>query len=316
MFRTVARCFLAALLCASALIAHADFPDRPIRIVVPYAAGGPTDIHARIIARLLSEQLGGPVLVDNRPGANGVVGTSVVAKATADGYTLSYNVVSLLSKVYLKDPPFDLLKDFEPIGAVYRGPQMLVVSSQVPATTVAELIAHAKANPGKLNYSTGTAVTTLSMERLKATAGINIVQIPYKGAGPAVAALGANEVQVTVSSLTAFAPLVQAGKARILAVLGDKRMAAVPNVPTIHEAGFNINSQFTFGVFGPAGIPKPVLDKLRDAMTKVAANPQMQQAVRDAGTPLLVPPDQLWKIVGEEIAAAAAAAKLANYVPE
>lgn len=311
------RSILAAMVVATCSAAAAgDFPDRPIRIVVPYTPGGPTDIQARLIARLLSEQIGVPVIVENRPGSNGVIGTAHVARAPADGYTLTYNVPALFSKVYVNAPPFDVLKEFEPVGAVFQGPQLLAINAQIPANSVAEFVAYAKARPGKLNYGTGTAITTLSMEQLNVAAGLRIAQIPYKGAGPAVAAMAADEVQVTVGSLTGFVPLVQAGKARLLAVLGEHRLVSMPNVPTMKETGYPMTAQFTFGVFAPAGIPRPALEKLRGAMQQVAANPQMQRSILDAGTPLVVPADRFWTIVGEEIAGAAEVAKLVKFVPQ
>jgi len=262
------RLFLAGL-SASALTAPSlaqDYPTRPIRIVVPYAPGGSTDTIARIVGAQVAKTIGQPVVIENKPGAASAVGSLLVAKSPADGYTLLLGTGTLaINKSLRKDLGYDVETDLAPVANAAGGPFMLLVHPDFPAKTVAELIAYAKANPGKLNFGTPGAGTQnhLAGELFATTAGIKMVHVPYRGEGLAVTAAYSREIEVAVATFSAGGAFVQDGKLRALAVTSAARDPLLPNVPTVAESGLpGYAAAFWNGFLAPAGTPKQIIDKL------------------------------------------------------
>jgi tripartite-type tricarboxylate transporter receptor subunit TctC len=288
------RCFvLAAALLAPVLPAHAqepaaDFPSRPIRIVVPFPPGGATDIAARLLAERMGEHWKQPVTVDNRPGAGGNIGSDLVAKSAPDGYTLIMGVTGshAINTSLYAHLPYDPIKDFAAISQVAVVPNVVVVHPSVPAATLQELVALARREPGKLNYASlgnGTAAH-LTMEMFKTAAGIDITHIPYKGSAPAVADLIAGQVQVMIDGLPSALPYVKAGKLRALAVTSAHRSPAAPELPTIAESGYpGFSADAWSGLFAPAGTPRAVVDKLALETRRILALPEVRQRLAGLG---------------------------------
>jgi len=281
---------LALTLCATGAHAQgaADFPARPIRLVVPFPPGGATDIAARLIGERMSADWKQPVTVDNRPGAGGNIGADVVAKAAPDGYTLIVGVTgshAINTSLYAR-MPYDPVKDFEAISQVAVVPNVVVVHPSVPAQTLRELVALAKKEPGKLNYASlgsGTAAH-LTMEMFKTAAGIDLTHIPYKGSSPAVADLIAGQVQTMIDGLPSALPHVKAGKLRALAVTSAHRSAAAPDLPTIAESGYpGFSADAWSGLFAPKGTPRPIVDKLAAETQRILKLPEVQKRLADLG---------------------------------
>jgi tripartite-type tricarboxylate transporter receptor subunit TctC len=270
-------CFFAGLLvfCAQAQ----PYPTRPIRLVVPQSAGGSTDLVARPLARQLGEALGQPVVVDNRPGAGSVVGTDLVAKAAPDGYTLLAVAASFaITPSLQKQLPFDPLRDFAPVTLLSAFPNVLVIHPAFPVTSVAELVSWLKKNPGKANYgSSGIGTGThLSMELFKHMAGVEIVHVPYKGGAPSVNALLAGEVQVNLATISTAVPHIRTGRLRALAVTSRERVAALPEVPTIAEAGVpGYDYSSWIGLLAPAKTPAPVVARLGAEAARIMRTPEI-----------------------------------------
>ncbi|HEY1396542.1 tripartite tricarboxylate transporter substrate binding protein [Roseateles sp.] len=271
---------LAATLLPVAAFAQ-TYPDRPVRLIVPYAPGGSADIVARLISDEWGKALGKPLVVENKAGAGGNVGVAEVAKAAGDGYTIGLQTVSLaINPALTPKMPYDTLKDLAPIGMVASSQHVLVVNEQVPAKTVKELIALARSRPGKLSYaSAGTGSTFhMSAELFKAVAGVSIVHIPYRGGGPALSDTIGGQVEMSFPVLSAAQGHVQSGKLRALGVTGPKRSPLMPDVPTIAEAGVpGYSFETWFMVFAPAATPRPVIDKLNATLHAVLS----AQAVKD-----------------------------------
>ncbi len=280
----IAGCLLGATAVATNAFAQsaAQYPSKPIRIVVPYPAGGGIDVLSRVIGERLSRLWGQPVVVDNKPGAGTLVGAEFVARAPADGYTLMVTTDSTLTinqHLYAR-LPYDPVKDFAPITQLVLLNQLLLANPGVPANNLKELIAYAKANPGKLNYASYGAGSQphLAMETLKSQAGINIVHVPYKGIPQAVPAAIANEVQLTFSGAASSKGFIDAGKLKALAVGGKTRMAALPNVPTFTESGFpDVPSNAWFGLFAPANTPRDIIMKIQTEVVKILKDPEFNQ---------------------------------------
>lgn len=247
-----------------------SYPERAIKLVVPYAPGGSADIAARLIADEWGKQLGGSLFIENKGGAGGNLGVDQVAKSAADGYTVGLQTVSLaINPALTAKMPYDTLKDLAPIGMVASSQHVLVVNPKLPAKDIKELLAVLKAQPGKLTYGSAGAGSTfhMSAELFKAVSGLPIVHIPYRGGGPALTDTMAGSVDMSFPVLSAAQQHVQAGKLRALGVTGAKRSALMPAVPTIAEAGLpNYAFETWFMVFAPAGTPKPVLDKLNSTL--------------------------------------------------
>jgi tripartite-type tricarboxylate transporter receptor subunit TctC len=279
---------LLVLALASALAAAQNYPARPIRLVVPYPAGGPLDIMARAIGQKLTEAWKQPVVVDNRAGAGGNIGADLVAKSAPDGYTLLMGAVathainpSLYSKI-----PYDPVRDFAPVALVAQVPNILVVNPAVPAKTVQELIELARAKPGSLNFGSGSTGSTghLAGELFKTMAGVQMVHIPYKGAAPAMADLLAGQVQLMFDNLASSLPNVKAGKLRALAVTTRARSPAVPELPTIAESGLpGFDLSTWFGVLVPAGTPAEIVARLNAEIVRALNTNDMRERLQKMG---------------------------------
>jgi len=251
-----------------------SYPNRPIKLVVGFGPGGGTDILGRLVAQQLSERLNVPVTVENRPGANSNIGTDYVAKAAPDGYTLLVggSASMALSSGLHERLPFDPVKDFIPIAQIVAGDALVLgVHPSFPANSVKELIAHAKANPGKVFYGSGAPPFQIAAEYFNKLAGVNMTHVPFKGAAGAVAATVGGQTQVTVVSIASGLSQFKAGKLRMLAVTGFKRDHVLPDVPTMKEAGLAENFEVPMwtGLFAPAATPAPVVDKLSDEMSVI-----------------------------------------------
>ena len=280
---------VAALAVAGGALAQApSYPSKPIRLVVPFPPGGTTDILAREVAQKLTDAWGQSVVVDNRPGAGGNIGAELVAKAAPDGYTLLMGTVgthAINSSLYAK-LPYDHVKDFAPVILVADVPNVLVVNPALPVNSVAELIAYAKSNPGKLNFASsgnGTSIH-LSGELLKTMAGVQMVHVPYKGSAPALTDLVGGQVQLMFDNLPSSLPQIKAGKLRAIAVTSATRAAALPDVPTVAEAGLpGFEATSWFGVLAPAGTPQAIVAKLNVEIARWLATPEAQERLRGQG---------------------------------
>ncbi|AGU47982.1 putative Bug-like extracytoplasmic solute binding receptor, TTT family [Variovorax paradoxus B4] len=264
-----------------------DFPNKAIRIVVPFPPGGATDAAARLVAVKMGEHWGQPVVVDNRAGAGGNVGSDLVAKAPADGYTLVMGVTgshAINTSLYSK-MPYDPVADFVAISQVAVVPNVLVVHPSVPAKNLAELVALAKKEPGKLNYASlgnGTAAH-LGMEMLKSEAGVDIAHVPYKGSAPAVSDLLAGQVQMMVDGLPSALPHVKAGKLRAIALTSLRRAPSLPDLPTIAETYPGFYADAWSGLFAPRGTPQPVVDKLSAEVQRILKLPDVREKLTALG---------------------------------
>jgi tripartite-type tricarboxylate transporter receptor subunit TctC len=283
--------FAAALLATSAATqAQANtFPVKPIRLVVPYAAGGGTDILARQLARQASENLGQPIIVDNKPGAGTVLGASEVAKAAADGYTLLWgdNATFSVNPHVYKSLHYDPLLSFAPVSLTVKGALVLVASNKLDVKTLKDLVAYAKNHPGKLSYGTPGNATPhhLAMESLKLRAGVSILHIPYKGEAPAMQDLLGGNLDVMFAGARVVKPQADAGKITVLAVAGAKRNPAMPDVPTVNEAGLKgYASEYWHGVVAPARTPADIVDKLNAAFVKAMRTPELIAWMNNAGS--------------------------------
>ena len=280
----------AAAACAlwPALAAAQAFPTKPITIIVPFAAGGTTDILARIIAQGLTAELGQSVVVDNRAGAGGNIGGQAAARAAADGYTLFMGTVGThaINAALYKKMPFDPVKDFAPLTRVANVPNLLVANPAQPFKTVQELIAYAKANPGKVNFgSSGSGSSIhLSGELFKSMAKVDMQHVPYKGSAPAVTDLLGNQIAIMFDNMPSAIQHVRSGKLRAIAVTTAKRSPELPDVPTIAEAGVpGYEATSWFGMFAPAATPAPVVGQLNKALVKVLAQPDIKKRINEQG---------------------------------
>jgi tripartite-type tricarboxylate transporter receptor subunit TctC len=300
---------LAVLSCASlpfAAVAQ-DFPTRVIRLVVPYPPGGPTDVAARIIANAMSAKLSQPIVIENKPGgAAGTVGGRYAASSDPDGYTLVMSQVgSLTVAPFLYKLDYDPIKDFAPIGIVAETPEILTINPSLPANTVAEFVAYAKSNPGKLDFASpgvGTLPHLLG-EQLQLAAGIKLTHVPYRGAGPAVSDLLGGQVQVMFDSTSVMLPHIQAGRLRALAISSAKRIAQIPNVPTVAEAGYpQLTESLWTALLAPAATPEPIIQKLNTALNESVKTPEVQKAYANLDVVTrIVTPQELKTFMGEEV---------------
>lgn len=260
----------------------AGYPARPIRMIAPSSAGGPVDVIARSLGQGLAEAVGQQVVIDNRAGAAGLIGAELVATAAPDGYTLLFGFsgpLVIVPQLNAKAPPYDSVKSFAPVSLAAQAPYVLLVHPNVPAKSVKELVALAKAQPGKLNYASGGNGTGIHMaaELLNLTAGTKIVHVPYKGAGPGMTALIGAEVDMMFNGLPPALPHVKANRLRALAVGGDKRSQLLPELPTVAESGYQFNTTGWYGLLAPAGTPRPILAKLNADLIKALNTPEMKE---------------------------------------
>ena len=273
--------FCAAVLATSGVQAQTAFPSKPITMIVPFPPGGPTDLVARVIAQKMSESMGQPVVVDNRGGANGNLGAMLAVKAPADGYTLLYNTSSItLSPALYKSMSYDVKRDLAPVALTAVVPLALVVPTSVPANTVKEFIAYAKANPGKLSYgSAGSGnVTHLGAFQFVQANGIDAVHIPYKGSAPADVDLVGGQIQFMTDTVNSVMPFVRDKRLKMLAVTTSKRMSLFPEVPTLAESGmpgFEVGAWQ--GVMVPAKTPAPIIQRLNSEVMKALQTPEVRQ---------------------------------------
>jgi tripartite-type tricarboxylate transporter receptor subunit TctC len=287
------RCFWRALLalCCFAVATGASaqtWPTKPIHWISPWAPGGGNDVLSRSIAGEISKTLGQPVVVENRPGASGVIGTDLVAKAPPDGYMLTLGAPATHATAPSMYPnlPYDPVRDFTPITLVGTVASVLVVHPSIPANTVAELIAYLKANPGKVNYSSvgNGSLQHLSAELFKQFAGVDIVHVPYKGTSPALVDLTAGRIQLAFETMPAVLPLVRSGQLKAIAVTTPKRSNLMPEIPTLDEAGLKgFDATIWYGVFGPAGMPREVTGKLNQAIVSALRTPELAKRLADLG---------------------------------
>lgn len=295
----------AAIFLVAAPAVGAEYPEKPIRLIVPFVPGGGTDAIARLVAQKLEPALGQAVVVENIGGAGGTIAAEGVARAAADGYTLLVGTESTHGTNSVRPIRYDPLKGFTPITLLATSPTLFVAHPSVPANTTAELIAYAKTNPGKLNFgSWGNASSThLALELFKAMSGTEITHIPYKGGGPAMTAIIAQEVDLAFQGLNITMPYVKAGRAKVIGVGGPKRVKLLPDVPTIAESGLPGFQMYTwFAVFAPPGTPQAIVDRLQREIAKVLALPDVQEKLQGLGMDIIAStPDELKAVVVSEV---------------
>jgi len=300
--------------------AAADFPTRPVRIIIGFPPGGATDLVARLLTPKLSESFKQQVIVDNRPGANGALASELTAKAAPDGYTMHLGTLAaLVITPAITKVSYDPFKDFSPIGRTVSLQNIFIAHPTLPVKNIPELIALAKARPGKLNFaSSGTGSTGhLSGELLKTMAQIDMTHIPYKGGGPAMTDLLGGQVELFVAIISTAVPQVQAGKARALAVTGDKRSAALPDVPTVAETIKGYESTNWYCMLGPPHMPAPLVERWHREMTAALNSPEIKQALFDRGIDAApTTPAQLTAYLRSETAKWTKVVKASNIKPD
>lgn len=277
---------LAVLLGAAAPADAQDFPSKPIRLVVPYPAGGSTDILGRLIAQKLSDALGQQVVVDNRAGAGGNIGTEIVAKAPGDGYTISVGGgANTINATLYKNLSFDFARDLVPLGMIGTVPNMMVVPPSSPAKTPQEFISYAKANQGKLNYaSSGNGATThMAGELFKSVTGVQMQHVPYRGSSPALQDLMAGRVDVMFDNFASSVQLVKSGQLRALALTGPERQEALPDVPTLKELGIDVEAVSFFALYAPASTPRAIVERYNSEIRKIVKMPDVRARLADFG---------------------------------
>jgi tripartite-type tricarboxylate transporter receptor subunit TctC len=303
---------LAAVLAALAglLLAHgaaAQYPNKPIRLIVPFPPGGAAELGARIFAQPLGQALGQPVIIETKPGADGAIAADAVMQAAPDGYTLYYGTATGMSfaPAAKKVPPYDPVKDFTPVSLVGIFGFFVFSHASLPANTINELVAYARANPGKLNYGTGNATSILATAQFAAQQKIEMVHIPYKGDGPLTLDMVAGRVQVAIATPGNLAPQVKEGKLRALATLLPSRNQLLPQAPTMAEAGLqSVPITPWGGLFGPAKMPKEIVDRLQRELAVVLAKPEVRDAFgKLAFEPRSSTPEELSAFVAEQLAA-------------
>lgn len=283
-----------------------DYPFKAIRMVVPYPPGGAGDMHVRLISQKLGVLLGQTVVVENRAGASGNIGAEYVVKSAPDGYTLVFGTTNMaINQAVSGKMPFNVLTDLEPITITLNSQNLLAVRTTMPANNIKELIAYAKANPGKINFgSSGIGSPWLAVEILKSLAGVEMVHVPYKGDGPAIVDLIGGQIDIYATNISAVDAHHRAGKIRGLAVTSRKRSASLPDIPTMEEAGVpGYELEGWFGFLAPAGTPRPIIEKLHAAMVKIVAMPDVQKSMLDIGlSPATLTPEEFRQRIQSDIA--------------
>ena len=294
-----------------------EYPDRSVKVVVPMSPGGAVDTLARLLTHHLTAGLGKPVIVENKPGANGIIGSDLVAKSPSDGYTLLMPDLGTLTIGPATTPtmPFDAVNDFAPVTMVAYAPYGVAVHPGLPVNSLQELIAYAKANPGKINYATlGTgSASHLAGIDLAMRAGVNWTYVPYKGGGQALPDVATGNAHVIAISLTSTLPFVKSGRLRLLAVSSKERLSFLPDVPTIHESYPGFEAAFYSALLAPKGTPKPIVDKLRNETIRVMNMPEVKARLADQATVVMLStPDELTRFVASENAKYKAIVKAAG----
>ena len=314
--------FLWVFASAAPLAALAQaWPAKPVKIIVPFAAGGPADIYARAIGERLQAALGQSFVVEDRPGGGSIIGTDAVAKSAPDGYTLlMMSNTHTVNESLIPDKPFQLMRDFVPVAPVNYSDLVMVVHPSVPAATLKEFIALAKAKPGALNYASSGPGTPYHMagELFKAMAGVDIVHVPYKGSSGARTDILGGQVQMMFDAITTMAPNVRAGKLKALGTTGKSRSAVLPDVPTVSEAGVpGYEAVIWLGLMAPAGTPKPIVDRLNAEIRRIVDSPEMKAAWEKQGAaPMSMSPEEFARFMREDIEKWARIVKLSGAKPD
>jgi tripartite-type tricarboxylate transporter receptor subunit TctC len=311
---------LALSLAAAGLGTHAaaqSYPSKPVKIIVPFAAGGPADNYARFMAQRLQDALGQPFVVDDRPGAGSVIGTDAVAKSAPDGYTLLLmSNTHTVNESLIPNKPFQLMRDFVAIAPINYSDLVLVANPALPAANLKELIAQAKAKPGRINYASSGPGTPYHMagELFKSMAGVSLVHIPYRGSSGARTDVIGGQVELMFDAVTTMAEQVKSGKVKALATTGKVRSEVLPDVPTVSEAGVpGYEATIWLGLMAPKGTPKAVVDKLNEAVSKIAAQPDVKQQWNKQGAvPMVMTPEAFDKYMRDDIAKWSHVIKTAN----
>ena len=303
----ISRCFSILFTCLAIIAgaaSAADYPTKPIKLVVAWSPGGTTDILARIIAQGLSEKLGETVLVENKPGGGNNIGTEYVIRSAPDGYTLNMtNPANAINATLYKNLPFNFINDTVPVAGVVRTPNVMVITGALPVKTVAEFIAYCKANPTTVNMASSGSGSSihLSGELFKIMTGCKMAHIPYKGAGPALNDLIAGQVQVMFDNLPSSAGFIKDGRIRALAVTTSVREASLPNVPTVAETVTGYEASAWFGISAPKGTPRDIVEKLNTAVNQLLAEPKIQKRLADLGGTLIPgTPEDFGKIIASD----------------
>ena len=298
---------LAAMLFAAAPAqAQAQYPSKPVRVIVPFPAGGATDLVARILTQKLSDSMGRQFFGETRGGAGGLVGSEAAAKAAPDGYTLvvgTSGTHAINFSLYAK-PSYDPVKDFEAITRLAVLPSLILVHPSLPANSLGELIAHAKANPGKLAYASAGNLLYLSGALLTSMAGIDMLHVPFKGAGPQLGAIANNDVQVAVTPVFSALPVLKSGKVRALAVTSAKRSAAAPEYPTVAESGLpGYEAESWYAMFATGGTPREIVNRLNAEIRRIVATPEVRDALHNQGAePATDTPEEFAAMVRADVA--------------
>ena len=320
--RLAAAIVLAAALACQGAAAQDKYPSRTVHIIVPTPAGGPVDVMARLVANQIAPTLGQSLIIDNRGGAGNTIGSAEAARAAPDGYTLLYSSSSglVLAPMLQRNAGYDPLKSFDPVALVAATVNILVVHPSVPAKSVAELVALAKAQPGRINFSSGGIGTLphLMGEYFKSHAGIDVVHVPYRGGGPSIQDVVAGHIQFTFEGISVLLPLIKAGELRALAVTGARRSPLLPEVPTMIESGFpDFSVSAWTGLLAPTGTPSDVIAKLNGAVNAGLKSAEMRSALdRLAGDALGGPPGDLTKVIESDIGKWAPIVKALNLQTE
>jgi tripartite-type tricarboxylate transporter receptor subunit TctC len=304
----ISRLLALALLCVAAAgpARAADYPTRPVKWIVPYPPAGTTDVLARIIAQWLTEKLGQPFVIENRPGAGNNLGTEAVVKAAPDGYTmLLVNPANGINATLYKELSFNVIRDIAPVAGIVRTPNVMEVTPSFPAKTVAEFIAYCKANPGKINMASSGSGTSvhLSGELFKSMTGCQMLHVPYKGAGPALTDLMGGQVDVIFDNLPSSIGHIKGGKIRALAVTSAERDPSLPDVPTVAETVPGYEATAWFGIGMPKGTPKDVIEKVNAEVNRALADPKMRARLAElGGKPIAGTPEDFGKVIAAETA--------------
>lgn len=315
------RCAVLGLMLLAGGAAAQTWPTRPVKIIVPFAAGGPADNYARFLAQRLQESFGQSFVVDDRPGGGSVIGTDIVAKSPPDGYTLLLmSNTHTVNETLLPNKPFVLTRDFTGIAPINYSDLVLVAHPSLKASNVRELLAQAKAQPGKINYASSGPGTPYHMagELFKSMAGVYLVHIPYRGSSGARTDVMGGQVDLMFDAVTTMAEVVKSGKVKALATTGLERSAVLPDVPTVHESGVpQYEATIWLGLLAPKGTPRPIIDRLNEAVSKIASQPEVRQLwARQGAAPMVMTPAAFDKYIQDDMAKWARVIKSANIKAE
>ncbi|MEN3354357.1 MAG: hypothetical protein V7640_2515 [Betaproteobacteria bacterium] len=320
--RSLAAALVGALLALqSPFVLAQAYPAKTVRVIVPFAAGGPADIYARFLAQRLQEAMGQAFIVDDRPGAGSIIGTDIVAKAPPDGHTLLImSNTHTVNESLVPKKPFALMKDFVGVAPINYSDLLMVVHPSVPAKSVREFIQLAKSKPRGLNYASSGTGTPYHMagELFKAMAGIDVVHVPHKGSSEARTSVVSGQVEMMIDAITTMAPMAKAGRVRALATTGQKRSNVTPETPTVSEAGLTgYEATIWLGVMAPTGTPKPVIDRLNAEITKIASRPDVRKMWQEQGAvPMIMSPTEFDRYLNEDIAKWAKVVKFSGARPD